>query len=165
MKETIVTLFTEYSLLIVFIHILSAVIWVGGMIAIRIAVHPSLQSIEDPKIKLGKTLQIVGRLFNLVIPFITLLIITATLMAVGLGFKGTDLYWLVHVKEIIWTVMTLNFIYMYRQRKIAQKFFDIGDFATAKQKVVLLPNILLPINTVLGILAIFAGVILRGFGF
>ena len=165
MKETIVNLFNAYALLIIFIHILSAVIWVGGMIAIRIAVHPSLQTIENPKIKLGKTLQIVGRLFNLVIPFILLLIITATLMAVGLGFKGTDLYWLIHVKEVIWTTMTLNFIYMYRQRKIAQKLFNTGDFETAKQKASLLPNLLLPINIILGISAIFSGVILRGFGF
>jgi uncharacterized membrane protein len=69
MKETMVNIFTEYSSIIVFLHVLSAVVWVGGMIAIRGAVHPSLQSIDDPKIKLGKTLQIVGRLFHLVIPF------------------------------------------------------------------------------------------------
>jgi uncharacterized membrane protein len=163
MKEAMVTFFGEYAALLVFFHVLGAVIWVGGMIAIRVAVHPSLQSIEDPKIKLGKTLQIVGRLFNLVIPFIVLIIITATLMAVGLGFKGTDLYWLVHVKEVIWTVMTLNFIYMYIRRKKAQKLFDAGELAKAKALVAPLPNLLLPINIVLGVAAIFSGVVLRGF--
>jgi uncharacterized membrane protein len=162
MKESMVNFFGEYAAVLVFFHVLSAVIWVGGMIAIRVAVHPSLQSINDPKLKLGKTLEITGRLFNLVIPFILILIITATLMAVGLGFKGTDLYWLVHVKEVIWTVMTLNFIYMYIRRRAAQKLFDAGDLATAKAKVTLLPNILLPINIILGMGAIFSGVILRG---
>ncbi|RUM63199.1 MAG: hypothetical protein DSZ05_08915 [Sulfurospirillum sp.] len=163
MKEAMVTFFGNYAALLVFLHVLSAVVWVGGMIAIRVAVHPSLQSIEDPKIKLGKTLQIVGRLFHLVIPFIVILIVTATLMAVGLGFKGTDLYWLVHVKEVIWTVMTINFIYMYIRRKKAQKLFDTGDLPGAKALVAPLPNLLLPINIVLGVAAIFSGVILRGF--
>ena len=163
MKEAMVSLFGEYAAILVFFHVLSAVIWVGGMIAIRAAVHPSLQTIDDPKLKLGKTIQIVGRLFNLVIPFIVILIITATLMAVGLGFKGTELYWLIHVKEVIWTVMTVNFIYMYIRRKQAQKYFDAGDLAAAKTKVAPLPNLLLPINIVLGIAAIFAGVTLRGF--
>jgi len=158
-----VSFFAEYAQFIVFLHVISAVIWVGGMIAIRIAVHPSLQTIEDPKIKLGKTLQIVGKLFNLVIPFIIILIVTATLMAVGLGFKGTDLYWLVHVKEVIWTLMTINFIYMYTQRAKAQKLFDTGNLPDAKQHVVKLPDIFLPINIILGIAAIFAGVTLRGF--
>ncbi len=163
MKETMVQFFGEYAAVLVFLHVLSAVIWVGGMIAVRVAVHPSMQSIDDPKLKLGKTLEIVGRLFHLVIPFILILIITATLMAVGLGFKGTDLYWLVHVKEVIWTVMTLNFIYMFLRRRAAQRLFDAGDLAAAKAKAAPLPNLLLPINIVLGVGAIFAGIILRGF--
>jgi uncharacterized membrane protein len=163
MKEAMVNLFGDFSALIVFLHVLSAVVWVGGMIAIRMAVHPSLQSIDDPKIKLGKTLQIVGKLFNLVIPFIIILIVTATLMAVGLGFKGTELYWLIHVKEVIWTIMVINFIYMYIQRSKAQKMFNSGELAGAKQKVSKLPNLLLPINIFLGVAAIFAGVTLRGF--
>lgn len=162
MREIITNIFTEYSTIIVFLHVISAVVWVGGMIAIRVAVHPSLQSIDDPKIKLGKTLQIVGRLFNLVIPFIIILIITAAIMAVGLGFKGTDLYWLIHVKEVIWTVMAANFIYMYIKRSKAQKMFNTGDLKGAKMSVSKLPNLLLPINIVLGLLAIFAGVTLRG---
>ncbi len=163
MKETMVTIFAEYAAIIVFLHVLSAVVWVGGMIAIRVAVHPSLQSIEEPKIKLGKTLQIVGRLFNLVIPFIIILIITAVLMAIGLGFKGTDLYWLIHVKEVIWTIMVVNFTYMYIKRNKAQKLFDSNDLAGAKMNVSRLPNLLLPINIILGVLAIFSGVVLRGF--
>ena len=162
MKEFITNMFGHYSTIIVFLHIISAVIWVGGMIAIRVAVHPSLQSLEEPKLKLGKTLQVVGKLFKLVIPFIIILIITATLMAVGLGFKGTDLYWLIHVKEAIWTIMTINFIYMFRQRSKAQKLFDSGDLSSAKKCVSKLPNLLLPINIILGIGAIFAGVVLRG---
>jgi len=42
-----------YNHTVVFLHVLSAFVWVGGMIAIRVAVHPVLQSIEDPKTKLG----------------------------------------------------------------------------------------------------------------
>ncbi len=163
MKEAMVNFFGEYAALLVFLHVISTVVWIGGMIAVRVAVHPSLQGIDDPKLKLGKTLEIVGRLFNLVIPFIVILIVTATLMAVGLGFKGTDLYWLVHVKEVIWTVMAINFIYMYIRRRAAQKLFDAGNLAEAKAKVAPFPNLLLPINIVLGIGAIFAGVTLRGF--
>ena len=162
MREAMVHFFGNYATVLVFLHVLSAIVWIGGMIAIRVAVHPVLQSIDDPKIKLSKTLQIVGRLFHLVIPFIIILIVTATLMAVGLGFKGTDLYWLIHVKEVIWTLMTLNFIYMYIRRRKAQKLFDAGDLPGAKAQAAPLPNLLLPINIVLGIAAVFSGVVLRG---
>ena len=163
MKEMMVNFFVDYAAILVFLHVISAVVWIGGMIVLRLAVHPSLQSINDGSIKLGKTLEIVGRLFNIVIPFIMILIITATLMAVGLGFKGTELYWLVHVKEVIWTVMVINFTYMYIQRRKAQKLYDSGELAGAKMLVSKFPNLLLPINIFLGIGAIFAGVTLRGF--
>ncbi len=67
----------NYATIILFLHIFSAVVWVGGMIAVRVTVHPAMNTIEDPKVKLGKTLEITGRLFNLVIPFIATLLITS----------------------------------------------------------------------------------------
>lgn len=152
-------IFKNYGTIIIFLHILSAVIWVGGMIAIRFTVHPSLQSIDEPKIRLGKTLQIVGRLFNIVMPFIGISALCGILIIKGAGYSGA----IVHLKEAIWTVMTLNFAYMYIKRSKAQKLYNMGDFAKAKEMVSLLPTVLLPINIVLGLMAIFAGVTLRGF--
>jgi len=151
------TLFQNYSTLLIFLHVISAVVWIGGMIAIRVAVHPTLQSIEDPKLKLGKTLEIVGRLFHLVIPFIVILIITGVIFVLA-GFKTP----LVHAKEAIWTIMTLNYIFMYIKRAKAQKLFKSGKLAEAKEQMKLLPTLLLPINIFLGMVAIFLGVELGG---
>jgi len=149
--------FSNYSTILIFLHVVSAVIWIGGMIAIRVAVHPALQSIDDGRIKLGKTLQIVDRLFNLVIPFILILLATGIIFELA-GIKGA----LTHAKEGIWTVMTINFIFMYIKRAKAQKLFNSGKLEEAKKCVNILPNILLPINIVLGMAAIMIGVILRG---
>lgn len=156
-------LFADYAAIIVFLHVLGAIVWVGGMIAIRLTVHPSLKSIDQPEIKLGKTLEIMGRLFNLVIPFILIILITAIIMIVAMGFKESSLFPVVITKETIWTVMMVNFIFMYLKRSKAQRLFNAGDLAAAKVQVALLPNILLPINLALGIVAIYLGVTLRGF--
>jgi uncharacterized membrane protein len=171
-----VQLFGMYAHEIVFLHVLSAFVWVGGMFAIRFAVHPNLQMIEDPKVKLGRTLAITGKFFHLVIPFILLLIITAVVMAVGLGFRvaavddggniiskaAYDLYQIVHIKEVLWMVMTANFTWMYFKRRKAQKLFDAGDLHGAKAAVSLIPKYLLPLNIALGILALWLGLTLRG---
>ncbi len=148
--------FNNYATILVFLHVVSAVVWIGGMIAIRVAVHPALQSIEEPKVKLGKTLEIVGRLFNLVIPFILILLATGIVFELA-GIKGA----LTHSKEGIWTAMTLNFIFMYIKRAKAQRLFNSGDTEGAKKCVKFLPTVLLPINIVLGMVAIMIGVILR----
>jgi uncharacterized membrane protein len=151
-----------YNHTVVFLHVLSAFVWVGGMIAIRVAVHPVLQSIKEPKIKLGKTLEITGRLFHLVIPFIVTLLATGLMMAISSKGHHGSLKSLFLSKEIIWTLMTMNFTYMYLQRRAAWKLFEVGKLPEAKAKVRLIPNVLLPINILLGILALWLGLTLRG---
>ena len=155
--------FNNFSSIIVFLHVISAVIWVGGMIAIRFAVHYSMQNIEDPKVKLGRTLENLKNFFNIVIPTIITLLITAIIMIVALGFKGTALYNIVIVKEIIWTIMLIIFITIYMKRNKAQKAFDSGDFANTKKQLIPIATYFIPINIILGLVAIFLGITLRGF--
>ncbi len=177
MKESLIEIFGTYAHIIIFLHVISAIVWIGGMIAIRLAVHPNLQRIEDNRLKLGKTLDIMGNFFNIVIPFIIIIIVTATIMAVGLGFRanavdeklnvinelGVYLYNIVHIKETIWLIMTINFIYIYIKRVKAKKLFDLGELKKAKESVALIPNVLLPLNIILGIVALWLGITLRGF--
>ena len=155
-------LFAHYTHLVIFLHLLSAVIWVGGMVAVRGVVHPVLQRIESPEERLGKTLEVTGRLFHWVMPFIVVLVLTATMMVVAVeGHKG-DFRLVFMLKEGIWSLMALNFGYMYLLRRQAWRLFLAGDFPGAKNRVRLLPNILLPINILLGLTALWLGITLRG---
>ncbi len=163
MKDFIIELFANYALIIVFFHVLSAVIWVGGMIAIRYSIHYSMQNIQEPEIKLARTLENLKRFFNLVIPFIAILVLSAVILAIGLGFKGTPLYALVHVKEGIWTLMSLVFIYIYLKRNKAQKLFLQNDFKAAKEELEPIDKYFIPLNIILGLSQILFGIILRGF--
>jgi len=163
MGEVVITIFAEYAFFILFLHVLGAFVWVGGMIAIRGAVHPSLQHIEDPKVRMARTLEIMQRLFMIVLPFIVILIVTGVIMAIGMGFKGTPLYGMVHVKEAIWTIMTINYSLMFIKRNRAERLFISGDLAGAKETLSPISNFMLPLNIVLGIVALAVGITLRGF--
>jgi uncharacterized membrane protein len=172
-------LFNNYAALIVFLHVLSAFIWVGGMIAVRLAVHPVISrggvspeqmlksdvmsKMLEPVQRLGITLQIMGYLFNLVMIFIVILFVTGLIMAVATGGHHGDLKEIFLSKEIIWTVMAVNYMYMYVKRAKAWKLFSKGEVALAKAQLVLIPNALLPLNIILGIVALWMGVNLRGF--
>lgn len=171
-------LFANYGSMIVFLHVLGAFVWVGGMIATRIAVHPVIARggvtaeqmrkndvmnlMLPPKNRLGITLQITGRLFNIVLPFVVILFATGLIMAIATGGHHGALKSLFLTKEIIWTVMALNFAYMYIKRQKAWKLFTAGEVALAKAQVSLIPNVLLPLNIVLGLVALGLGVSLRG---
>jgi uncharacterized membrane protein len=154
--------FAQYAQVIVFFHVLSAVVWIGGMITIRLVVHPALATIESPELKLGKTLEITGRLFMLVIPFIVTILLTALIMLISIdGHHGAlkDYFFL---KEAIWVVMVLNFGYMFVRRRKAWQHYRAREFPEAKRLVRLFPNLLLPINIILGFLALWLGISLRG---
>jgi len=155
--------FNNYVQIIVFLHVLGAIIWVGGMIAIRVAVHPILQTIEDTKLRLEKSLAIMGRLFYLVAPFILIIMATGLIMALGMNGHHTSMKKLFIAKEAIWTIMALNYSFMLFKLFRAKKLFNSGDLDSAKSCIKNIPTILLPINIFLGLVALYFGINIRGF--
>ncbi len=151
-------IYSNYALYVIFVHILSAVIWVGGMIVVKLAIHPALHKIEDENIRIKTSLKTMGNLFNLAFPFVVLSLLTALVFLLGAKFSG----WIVYAKEGIWTVMTINFLYMYIQRLRASFAYKKGDLDRVKNLVRFIPTRLLPLNILLGIAAIFLGVMFRG---
>ena len=160
--------------LIVFLHVISAVVWVGGMIGMRFAAHQSFAELDAP-LRLARASHALKRLFIIVTPAVVLLIITAVIMAVGLGFRiaavGPDgsvldadaffIYNIVHVKEAIWMVMAMNLGLMAWFRSKAAKAIIAEDFPTAKAKLGLIGKYMVPLNITLGVIAIYMGVFLR----
>ena len=176
MKEFIVETFAHHRTLIVFLHVLSAVVWVGGMIAIRFATHQSLALISDPKLRLERAAHTLKRFFSIVWPFVVILLVTAIFMAVGLGFRSAaldasgnvideyamSLYNTVHIKEAIWLVMALNLGAMMHRRAKAEKALKAGNIEEAKAMLALIAKYMVPVNIALGLAAIYLGVFLRG---
>ncbi len=175
MKEFLIQTFADHRNVIIFLHVLSAVIWVGGMIAIRFAMHPSCSMIEDPAMRMTRAAHALKRFFTIVWPFVIILIITAVIMAVGLGFRAAavdelgnvrdayamSLYNTVHIKEAIWMIMAINLGAMMYRRSQAEKALAVGDLPRAKKMLEMIAKYMVPVNIVLGLSAIFMGVVLR----
>jgi uncharacterized membrane protein len=175
MKEFIYMFFADYRTQIIFLHVISAVVWVGGMVAMRFAAHNSFMHIESPLHRLERISHALKRLFYIVSPFVIVLIVTAVIMAVGLAFRDAAvdanhnvideyammLYNLVHIKEVIWMIMATNLTFMMVFRSKADKLLTKGDSAGAKAKLSLIGKYMVPLNIALGTIAIYLGVYLR----
>lgn len=175
MKEFLIETFAHHRNLIIFLHVISAVIWVGGMIAVRFAVHQSLALISDPKLRLERSAHVLKRLFSIVLPFVIVLIVTAVLMAVGFQFRaaamdanGTvineymmSVYNTVHIKEAIWLIMSINLGAMMVRRNKAEKALRQGNLEEARTMLGMIAKYMVPVNIALGVIAIFIGVVLR----
>ena len=163
MTQTIVELFNNFTGMIIFFHVISGVIWVGGMIAIRFAVHQAVQNIEDPKLKFKVILSYLDNFLAIVRPAIGLLIVTAVFMIIGFDYQGSELNAVVYTKLSIWLIMTGLFIVIQLKRKKAQAFFDKNDIKSVKETLVPLTFLFIPANIILGVIAIYLGITLRGF--
>lgn len=175
MKDLMVQLFADHRNLIVFLHVISAVIWVGGMITMRYAAHASCSMIQDPKMRMERATHALNRLFTLAWPAATVLIITAVIMAVGLGFRAAavdelgnviddyamSLYQTVHIKEAIWMIMAANLGAMMYRRSQAVKALESENLPRAKEMLEMISKYMVPLNIALGLAAIFMGVVLR----
>jgi len=149
--------FAEYQTIIVFLHVLSAVVWVGGMIAMRYAAHPSLLKIESPAKRLERIADALKRLFCIVAPFVIILLITAIIMVKGYSLSESEYSSFAYLKEGIWTVMFVNLALMIIRRNRAEKALENADFVVAKNQLALIGKYMVPLNIVLGIVAIFLG--------
>lgn len=150
-------LFGEYKTLIIFLHVLSAVIWVGGMIAIRYAAHASFMQIESPNRRLERILHALKRLFIIVFPFVIILFVTAIIMIKGYALSESPYSQYAHIKEGIWSVMAINLFVMILRRNRAKRLLDMGDMMGAKFSLKLIGTFMVPVNIILGLIAIFLG--------
>ena len=153
-------LFAEYKTLIIFLHVISAVVWVGGMIAMRYAAHPSFMEIEIPKDRLTIVTHALKRLFIIVFPFTIILVLTAVVMLIGYDLKSTEYAQLGYVKETIWIVMFVNYLIMIKRRNKAAMLLESGDTAGAKFTMGLVAKYMIPVNIILGVVATFLGTML-----
>lgn len=157
------SLFSKYSSIILFLHIISVVVWLGGMIVIRFSVHYSFLKIDDAKTRLERTLENLKKFFNMVIVSIIFIYITAIIMHTSLDFKSADLNHIAIFKELILLIMTIIFIVIFIKRYQAAKLFDKVEYVLAKKRLEPISKYLIPINIFLGVIEIFLGITLRGF--
>ncbi|MDD3059741.1 MAG: hypothetical protein PHW94_02225 [Sulfurimonas sp.] len=152
--------FAEYKTLIVFIHVFSAVVWVGGMIAMRYAAHPSFLQIESPAHRMERIAHALKGLFTIVVPFVILLLLTAIIMIKGYDLSNTEYATLGHIKEGIWSLMAVNLFVMILRRTRAVRLLNEGNMVGAKFSLELIGKYMVPVNIILGTVAIFLGVAL-----
>jgi len=152
-----VEFFAEHKTVIVFLHVISAVIWVGGMVAMRYAAHPSFVQIESPAKRLEHIAIALKNLFTIVVPFVFLLLATAVIMIMGYGLSDSELSIYSHAKEGIWSFMAINLLVMITRRNRAMKLLEQGDMVGAKFSLELIGKYMVPLNIILGIVAIFLG--------
>lgn len=170
MRDFIYEIMTDYTNEVIFLHVISAVMWVGGMMAILVITKTAHASVSDERRLAGRA-TLIKSYFKFLIPFILLSAITALFMALGYkdnaiaddGFiidnQSFEIYKYITLKGSIWGAMVMNMFLMVWI--ISKAEVDGCKLQKAADCMWLVNTYLLPINIIMGLVAIYIGVSIR----
>lgn len=165
MRDFFIESFSDYSRVIIFLHVLSSALLIGSMFMVRFVIHPVQKEVSEIKIRFESCMKMVRHYMLLSVPMMFIIIVTSVFMHIGLGFKGgnplTNV--MVHTKEALWTFIAFNMIYMYLKFRRAKKGMVEENYIEVEENVVLIVRYLIPLNLLLATISVYFGVILRGF--
>jgi len=136
------------------LHLLAAVVWVGGMIFAHTSLRPSAVQVLEPPLRLELWVQVFRRFFVLVWISIALVLITGYWMLFNYfgGFAGAGIH--VHIMHGAGIVMVMVYLHVffapYRRLKQAVIIQDYPLAATQLNQI----RKLVGINILLGLLVI-----------
>jgi uncharacterized membrane protein len=136
------------------LHLLSAVLWVGGMFFAYVILRPSLTAIEAPQRMLLQT-QLHQKFFLVVWNAMPIILVSGFIMLAYRGMSGVG--WQVHVMLALGLVMAAVFlVIVFGPWKQFRRTIDRSRMADSQTKI----RKLIGINLVLGLITvIIAGLI------
>jgi uncharacterized membrane protein len=138
------------------LHIVAAVVWVGGMFFAYVALRPSAGALE-PALRLPLWHRVFSRFFPWVWASVVALLGSGYAMVfLGFGgFRGVGLH--VHVMQTTGIIMVMLFLHLFfAPWKRFRRAIAAGDLATAGKNIEQI-RILVATNLILGLITVIVG--------
>jgi uncharacterized membrane protein len=144
-----------YIAIAISLHILSAVIWIGGMFFAHIALRPVVATLLEPPLRLPLMSQVLARFF----PWVWVSVVLLWATGFWLIYSGGMLATYIHIMFTIAAVMTIIFAYIFlipfphlKQAVADKKFPEAGKNLDQIRQ-------LIGINLVLGLITIIVATV------
>jgi uncharacterized membrane protein len=141
---------TWYALLKA-VHVLSAVVWVGGMVFAHLVLRPSLAVLEPPA-RMALMRDVLRRFFLIVWHAMPLMILTGFAIIFGVAGGMAGVRWNVHVMLLLGLIMSGIFVVIFFGPWRAFRAAPGPDTLASIRRLV-------GINMILGLLTVLIGVL------
>ncbi|QSZ42816.1 hypothetical protein GJV85_12055 [Sulfurimonas aquatica] len=170
MRELIYAIMDNYPNIVIFLHVVTASVWVGGMAALHFLTRAASKDTQVDR-RFASRAGLFKKFFIALIPFISVSLLTSILMGLGYREEAMDAegfildsskfeaYKYINAKFIIWIVMVMNMILM--TWILSKANCRLCKPQKQSDCMWLVSEHLLPINILLGLIAIYIGVSIR----
>ncbi len=146
------------------VHVLGAVVWVGGMFAAYVCLRPAAGALEPPQ-RLALWRRFFAKFFPWV--WVSLLLLLGSgywmLLTTFGGFKGAPLY--IHLMQGIGWLMVLLFLWLFHGPWLKfKRAVDAKDWPAAGAQIELIRQVIM-VNLPLGLIVVVIGGTGRYWGF
>lgn len=146
--------------LLLFLHLLGVVIWVGGMFFAHFALRPSAAEVLEPSKRVPLMAATLARFFRIVAFAVAAILLTGFAMMAHVGFASAPLGW--HLMLTLGIVMALVFAYIYAVpfRKL-RTHSQAGSWPHAAAALATIRQLVV-FNLALGVCAVASAAFARG---
>jgi len=144
---------------LVALHVLSAIVWVGGMFFAHFCLRPAAAETLEPPKRLPLMEATLRRFFAYVAAAVAVLLSTGFLLLAQVGFKAAPMGW--HVMFGLGIVMALVFVYIWRVQFARFRAHCAASAWPAAGQVLNGIRLLVSVNLVLGVCTVVAAVTAR----
>jgi uncharacterized membrane protein len=147
------------------VHITSAIVWIGASFIFIVSILPSLMQIPNDRMITRTTIRILSRYLKFVLFFSLLLLISGLFMvfATDMALRSPTIDIIIDSKIYIWIFMSALYLYAFLKTKAARNICFYGDTLRAIAILKTTINYVFILNIILGLVAIFFGILLRDF--
>ena len=133
------------------------------MITFIFALYPSVLQIPNDKLMIRTSIRSLKRYFKILFASVIILGISGILMEISGDYdsQAPSIGAMIGAKEAIFVLMALNFIFGYYKIKDAKKSCMKSHIDYAKDSVRLIINYFFGLNILLGLLALYFGIMIR----
>lgn len=111
---------------LVFVHLVSAIVWLGGMVFAHFALRPAAMQLLEPPARLPLMAQAMGRFFRLVLFAVVAIVLSGGLLLARVGMAQAPVGW--HVMLALGLVMATIFAFI-----VARLYPALRTAVTAQQ--------------------------------
>lgn len=143
----------EYAILVV-LHLLFALIWVGGMFYAVLIQHYAIQFLEAPK-KIEYLVGALSRFFKWVWLSSIIVILSGWRLYMIIKAGGGDIQWHIHlmlsIGNIMFVIFVILYIFFFQKLKKAflNKEFPIAAAILKKMRLIIITNLILGLTLVI----------------
>jgi len=147
--------------LLLFVHLLAAVVWVGGMVFAHFVMRPAAIEVLEPPRRLPLLAAALGRFFRIVAVAVVAIVASGLALMGHVGFARAPLGW--HVMLATGLVMAGVFAYLYAalwprlREAVAQAQWPVAAAALDKIRRLVFFNLCLGVATLAAAVSVRAG--------